>query len=194
MPINPLTAALIPILRGASASVSEYALIRMIEQSGFSFSCSDQMSNDLQLFRKHFLTMNALYQLQELFWEEGLRLQISALDIYLEPIADKSANSLPGTSSEQPLRDYYLDWSQFEKNGESEVKSLLDSFWKRYFSEDRRYAALTVLELSPKSGWQEIRRAYRHLAGKHHPDRGGDPERFKEIREAYELLACCHEK
>uniref|UniRef100_A0A7S1XTA5 J domain-containing protein n=1 Tax=Phaeomonas parva TaxID=124430 RepID=A0A7S1XTA5_9STRA len=34
-----------------------------------------------------------------------------------------------------------------------------------------------------------IKRAYRRLAMKHHPDKGGDPEKFKEIGEAYEVLS-----
>ena len=35
----------------------------------------------------------------------------------------------------------------------------------------------------------EIRKAYRTLALKHHPDKGGDPEKFKEITHAYEVLS-----
>ncbi len=35
----------------------------------------------------------------------------------------------------------------------------------------------------------EIKRAYRGLAMKHHPDRGGDEKKFKEIAEAYEVLS-----
>ena len=103
MPINPLTAALIPILKGAPSSLSEYELIKLIELSGFHFCVSDDMSEDLQLFRKHFLTMNALYQLQEIFWEEGLKLQISALDICLEPISSEMGNTLPTASDEKAL-------------------------------------------------------------------------------------------
>lgn len=34
----------------------------------------------------------------------------------------------------------------------------------------------------------EIRSAYRKLAREHHPDKGGDPEKFKEIQEAHEVL------
>lgn len=35
---------------------------------------------------------------------------------------------------------------------------------------------------------EEIKRAYRKLAAKHHPDRGGDTARFQEIQSAYETL------
>ena len=35
---------------------------------------------------------------------------------------------------------------------------------------------------------REIKRAYRELARIHHPDKGGDPETFLPIKEAYEAL------
>lgn len=35
---------------------------------------------------------------------------------------------------------------------------------------------------------EEIKRAYRKLAGKHHPDKGGDTAKFQEIQTAYETL------
>lgn len=35
---------------------------------------------------------------------------------------------------------------------------------------------------------EEIKKAFRKLAMKHHPDRGGDERKFKEINEAYDIL------
>lgn len=36
---------------------------------------------------------------------------------------------------------------------------------------------------------EDIKRAFRKLAMKHHPDRGGDAEQFKQIEEAYRILS-----
>ena len=36
---------------------------------------------------------------------------------------------------------------------------------------------------------EEIKKAYRKLAAKHHPDRGGDTAKFQEIQSAYETLS-----
>jgi len=34
----------------------------------------------------------------------------------------------------------------------------------------------------------DLKKKYRELALEHHPDKGGDPERFKEIANSYEIL------
>ena len=43
-----------------------------------------------------------------------------------------------------------------------------------------------VLGLPPGAPPDEIKKAYKALARKHHPDKGGDPEEFKRISKAYE--------
>lgn len=44
------------------------------------------------------------------------------------------------------------------------------------------------LELKPGATPAEIKQAFRRLAHKYHPDKGGDAAKFKEVREAYEYL------
>ncbi len=34
----------------------------------------------------------------------------------------------------------------------------------------------------------EIKKAFRRLAHEHHPDKGGDPSKFKDVNEAYQVL------
>jgi DnaJ-class molecular chaperone len=46
-----------------------------------------------------------------------------------------------------------------------------------------------ILGLSKSAETDEIRSAYKKLAKEHHPDKGGDPEKFKQIQEAHEVLS-----
>lgn len=46
-----------------------------------------------------------------------------------------------------------------------------------------------VLGISKDASPEEIKKAYRKLAREHHPDKGGDPEKFKKVQEAYETLS-----
>ena len=45
-----------------------------------------------------------------------------------------------------------------------------------------------VLGVNEQSTSAEITRAFKELAKKHHPDRGGDESKFKEINEAHDTL------
>src|SRR5476651_834349 len=47
-----------------------------------------------------------------------------------------------------------------------------------------------ILGVDKNSSDDEIKKAYRKLAHKHHPDKqGGDAEKFKEINSAYQVLS-----
>lgn len=46
-----------------------------------------------------------------------------------------------------------------------------------------------TLEIHKDASVEDIKKAYKNLARKYHPDKGGDAERFKKISQAYEILS-----
>jgi len=46
-----------------------------------------------------------------------------------------------------------------------------------------------ILGVKKDASTDDIKKAFRRLARKHHPDAGGDEEKFKELNEAYEVLS-----
>lgn len=46
-----------------------------------------------------------------------------------------------------------------------------------------------TLGVSPQADQKEIKKAYKKLAGKHHPDKGGDEAQFKLVSAAYQTLS-----
>jgi DnaJ family protein A protein 2 len=46
-----------------------------------------------------------------------------------------------------------------------------------------------LIGVSKQATDQEIKKAFRKKALKEHPDKGGDPDKFKEINAAYEVLS-----
>lgn len=51
-----------------------------------------------------------------------------------------------------------------------------------------------TLGVSQSATADEIKRAYRSLASQHHPDRGGNTQRFQEIQAAYDVLGDVHQR
>lgn len=45
-----------------------------------------------------------------------------------------------------------------------------------------------ILGISPDSTEEQIKKAYKNLAKKHHPDKGGTAEKFREISDAYKKI------
>ncbi len=180
-----LRPAVLQVLEESPQGLSEYALISALRQLGVPLP--DQGPADLVLFRTHFLVMHTLYQLQADLAASGLGLHISPLHIHLGVLSGGTRQHLEA-GGEAALRDYYLDLSHYSETGAADVAALLDAFWMRFLTPARRERALTQLGLEAGASAADIRQAYRRLAARHHPDRGGDPGRFIAIRSAYEQL------
>lgn len=195
MQLNPFLRPIAKLLRSHAKPLSEYELLQQLAFTDNDLKLSSESSGDLALFRKHFLVMNALYQLQPIFKDEGYHLIISALKIELincdrHAEGNSEIQQIIHQPGDEKIKAYYLDWDEFTQSDQESVETLLNSFWQRYFATDEELSALNTLGLDKDADWPTIRSRYRQLASQHHPDKGGDSTRFIDIREAYELLAC----
>lgn len=191
---NPLKRPILDILKNTSSGLKEYELHRLLGGEAFKAFIKD-CDEQVILFRKHFLVMNALYELHEELLQEGIYLQISALDIQLKKLSQPSLKStLPKEDSGfNKLSRYYRNWENFWKTERKDVAELLQLFWKKYLASEEKEQALKVLELDDDASWPEIQQQYRRLCQQHHPDKGGDSIFFIEIKQAYDNLKCVYE-
>jgi hypothetical protein len=188
---SPLTTVILNLLKSNLKGISEYEILQTLKEKIPEFN---NLAKDetLQLFRQHFLIMNALYQLQNSLWtDEKVLLSIHVLEIKLLDTKQLTLSNSKGLSShvDAKLAAYYLDWSEYEKTDQCDVTNLINSFYKRMGLEYNKQSALDVLGIESKYPSEgEIKQQYRKLVRIHHPDTGGNPEIFIEIRQAYEQL------
>lgn len=178
------------IIECTNEPLSEYQLLSQLKDHhafvNIEKSCLQQPQ--LLLFRKHFTLMNALYQLQSIFWQQQRMLEISALNITLQPVQLSNSGTAISDNCSEGMRSYYLDWDNYLNTNSADVDTLLGDFWLKFSKLDRRQAALELFELDSTASTSEISQRYRKLINIHHPDKGGDSEVFIQIREAWEIL------
>ena len=191
---NPLKRPILEILKNTRGGLKEYELHKILGGDAFA-QFVNNCSDNVILFRKHFLVMNALYELHVELIEQGLYLYISALDIHLQGISEHNqANQTLSTDTGfAKLSQYYRNWDNFNKADDKNVASLLQAFWKKFLANEEKELALTCLGLESGASWVEIQNQYRHLCQQHHPDKGGDALYFIEIRQAYDNLKCIYD-
>ncbi len=178
---------LLQVLRAHPAGLSEFELITRLQASGEPTFKKNCLRDNLSLFQSHFFLFHSLYRLREQLWESGeAQLDIHALRIQLLPATSGHNAQL---AEHDPLRNYYLNVDNLENTDEADVEHLLNSFWKSFVRDDERLQALRVLELDAPANWAEIKTRHRRLAMQHHPDRGGDEQRLRDINAAMDILA-----
>ncbi|WP_335924005.1 DNA-J related domain-containing protein [Shewanella indica] len=187
---NPLIWPILGLLKRSNRSWKVHHLATELQQQGLMHDLDPLPEKDL--FKRNFLLMNALYELQHILLP-GQWLQVEAMNIILLRIPP--ANVLQLQQDDSVLRDYYLDWNNYD-TCVNVVREMLESFWNSYQDyigvRRGRFAqreALRVLELEADASDKEIRRQWRKLALKWHPDRqGGDTAKFRQICEAWQAL------
>ncbi|QUJ68914.1 DnaJ domain-containing protein [Photobacterium sp. GJ3] len=188
-PENPLIWPILGILEKQHDGWMVHTLADALKQQDLMKTLDDAPDQDL--FKRNFLLMNALYQLQEMLLPEQW-LQAHAMDIRL--MANTGTQQI---DTADPLREYYLDWQNYETDGDA-IRELLSSFWKRYQQHiGQRNVSnnvswqhdLAILELPADASPVQIRRQWRRLALRWHPDRpSGDSDKFREACEAWQRI------
>ncbi len=187
---NPLLWPILDVLRKQPSGWKVHTLAAHLGDLGYIPLLDPLPEKDL--FKRNFLIMNALYQLQETLYPDNW-LQVAAMDIVLMSSHHASGHEV---DHQDPLRDYYIQWHNYEAD-EGEVKRLLNDFWSKYRhfvgshngKDMDREKALRLFELPYDSSQSEIRRTWRKLALKWHPDReSGNSERFRILCEAWNVL------
>lgn len=181
---------LLDLLEQAPEGIDEFTLIRRIaqERPDSLFAVPGALRDPLSLFQLHFLLFHRLYGLSDRLAASGRQLHIHALRIGIEP----RAPSAPGLRCSDPLRSYYLDWSEWARTHEADVQRLLDRFWRGHrhsqATDAEVEAALAVFDLTAPIDGATIKKRYRQLVSRHHPDRGGETERLQAINAAMLIL------
>lgn len=181
-----LSDAVAQLLAAAPAGLSEFDLIQQLDRQHPELFPKPDLGDPLLLFQHHFILMHLLYRLQDDWWQANrCLLDIGPLRIAMRPLGEGDSQQLGSSGS---LRDYYLDGNNLNRETSASVQDLLDGFWKRLLGEEHRPQALAELGLDDSADRNAIRTRYRQLANEHHPDKGGNPETFRRIRDAYEQL------
>ena len=194
MPVFPLSVdldqfenILVKQLQDQPDRCSEYELIQKLRDKGL-FTIDEHellSSNSLVMFQIHFTVYHVLYRLRDRFRKNR------EFELELSPVAIQLKKYIKGDTAlteHDPLQEYYLDIDNFGETDSKDVDEMLDRFWSRLGNSERRVEALKELGLVDPVKNEDIRKQYRRMAMKHHPDRGGDADKLQRINAAISVL------
>lgn len=174
-------------------------------------------ADPLTLYQHHFILFHCLYRLQAAFYEENRYLHVHFMRTFLldYPAAGRCRHYDPwagrfcsaprgedpdycdrhfdqmGKSAVERLstRYFYLDAENFDRFDAATAEEFVSGAWDLLTHYDAFRESLRVLDLPEAADLAMVKRKFRHLAMRHHPDRGArSAERFNEINRAYRLL------
>ncbi len=184
--IDILLAQVEQVLQSSTDGLSEFEMLKAIKALPDSQFEALDMQDTHSLFRAHFLLFHCLYRLRDQWLaQQSGHLQIDVLCIRVLPYHSKMSAELAVVDQ---VRDYYLDWTNFEQTSADDAEDLINQFWQKFLAQDDRSEALKTLELADNANFDQIKQQYRQLAMKNHPDRGGSATRLAAINQAMDTL------
>lgn len=184
--IDTLLAQVEQVLQTSTDGLSEFEMLKAIKLLPDSQLEGLNMQDAHSLFRAHFLLFHCLYRLRDQWLaQQNANLQIDVLCIRVLPYHSKVSADLAVIDE---VRDYYLDWTNFEQTTADDAEELINQFWQKFLVQDDRSEALKTLELADDADFDQIKQQYRQLAMKNHPDRGGSATRLAAINRAMDTL------
>lgn len=173
---------------------TEFELITVLSKAPYRFFEAGSLSQDLSLFQTHFILFHVLYRLNQLGHEtQAFYIDIHVLKIQLRPISSTTAEQLAPYLQSDGLRDYYLDWRNFDKTNSADVAKLLSQFWQQFNktpqnSQQQLENAQAYFDFDTTPTLQELKLKYRLRSLQHHPDKGGNSEDFSELLNNYQII------
>ncbi|MCP5160521.1 MAG: DnaJ domain-containing protein [Hahellaceae bacterium] len=195
--IRQLKKAIWKILSDAPCqTISEYNLIRKLQQSPYYLFEALNFHLPAELFSAHFLLFHALYQIKEdLQKEQRKTVIINPLAISLvfskrhgETEISEHQTTLQCDDHNEALRLYYSDLNNLHRTTEADINDMLLQLWTKLHSPTELEKHLKVLKLTPGVSFIDIKRRYRQLATIHHPDKGGCNTKQQELNSAMQFL------
>lgn len=188
---------LLNLLQQHPDGIAEHQLLKALAEQGY--QAFQPSLEPLALFQAHFLLFHLLYRQQQAWYQQGHGwLLIDCLKIQFQPQPPHHQRHSHDTQSDHPqqddpLRRYYLDIEHYRQTQTDDVIELLDSFWQKMTlpqGADNIEQAKQTLDIPPEAclSLELVNRHYRRLSQIHHPDKGGDSERFRQISQAAETL------
>lgn len=189
MHIERLCAAAEALLRTHPQGMTELEMIKLLQASPWSLLEKADFSEPAALFPVHFILFHSLYRLRDDLAAHGECLSIRPLDIRItDQITDKPSSNDPGRYDQ--LRAFYLDLTNYTMP-RSTVDRMLDNFWRGVQQPTDRELdeALSLLELKClPPHFSAVKKQFRRLAMRHHPDRGGDNQRLQQLNHAIAVV------
>lgn len=170
--------------------LTEHELIGYLQTPPYELLDKQLFRDNDSLFCAHFLIRHLLYKIQKNWYEtQEAYLHIDTKLIHKHAYLPHSGQAI--TEHNDSLSRYYLDLNQLLEMDSHKVDALLTSFWTKFLSYENMDTSLECLGLEHGASLDDIQNQYRKLAMQHHPDKGGNAEKFAQINQAYEHLKRC---